>query len=182
MAKSRMFVVEARRLLPLLFLLVLLVSLSVYDSFRVSPAIAPEEAARKKEVSFTTADQGERKDTPTFRLAADGEEWAKIAEEWSLSLPDYPYQPQHEIAVFVLHADVNDIYTVPKGDGRLEVIVQATPKRDRYQVITLPATDVVLEEGTVTWKLVDRKQNVLDQIVREKTQETISEVEELPQK
>ena len=64
----------------------------------------------------------------------------------------------------------------------MEVIVQATPKRDRYQVITLPATDVVLEEGTVTWKLVDRKQNVLDQIVREKTQETISEVEELPQK
>ena len=52
MAKSRMFVVEARRLLPLLFLLVLLVSLSVYDSFRVSPAIAPEEAARKKRLAL----------------------------------------------------------------------------------------------------------------------------------
>ncbi|NLM52471.1 MAG: hypothetical protein GX197_06585, partial [Firmicutes bacterium] len=56
MAKNKMFVVEARRLLPLLFLLVLLVSLSVYDSFRASPTVAPEEAAKTSEVSFTTAD------------------------------------------------------------------------------------------------------------------------------
>ena len=46
MARNKMFVVEARRMLPLLFLLVLLVSLSVYDSFRASPTVAPEEAAK----------------------------------------------------------------------------------------------------------------------------------------
>ena len=52
MARNKMFVVEARRLLPLLFLLVLLVSLSVYDSFRASPTVAPEGVAKGSEVKY----------------------------------------------------------------------------------------------------------------------------------
>ena len=39
----RFFVIEAKRLLPLLFLLVLLVSLSIYDNFfREFPVVAPK--------------------------------------------------------------------------------------------------------------------------------------------
>ncbi|NLN05992.1 MAG: hypothetical protein GX167_00010 [Firmicutes bacterium] len=181
MAKNKMFVVEARRLLPLLFLLVLLVSLSVYDSFRASPTVAPEEAAKSIEVSFTTADKGERKDTPTFRLAVDGESWAEIAEEWNVALPAYPFQPQHEVALFALHAEVKDVQARREGEGQLEVQVRVNPKRDYYQVVTLPAMDVTLAEGTVTWKFVDKKDNLIDQFVVENTQETAA-VEEIPEK
>ena len=180
MAKNKMFVVEARRLLPLLFLLVLLVSLSVYDSFRASPTVAPEEAAKTSEVSFTTADKGERKDTPTFRLAVDGESWAQIAEDWSVNLPNYPFQPQHEVALFALHAEVQDVKLQNVDEGQLTVQVRVNPKRDHYQVITLPAAQVMLEEGIVTWNFVDKKGNALDQIIIENTQATIAD--EIPQK
>ena len=173
MAKNKMFVVEARRVLPLLFLLVLLVSLSVYDSFRASPTVAPDEAAKPNAVSFTTADKGERKDVPTFRLAVDGEGWADVAEEWAVALPQYPFQPQHEVALFALHAEVQDVKTVTVKDGEFEVQVTVNPKRDYYQVVTLPAAKVVMATGKTTWKFVDKKGNVINQIVVENTKATI---------
>lgn len=180
MAKNRMFVVEARRILPLLFLLVLLVSLSVYDSYRTSPTIAPEGTGKGNEVSFTTADKGEREDLPTFRLAVDAKGWAEVAEEWEVTLPEYPFQPQHEVALFALHAEVKNVQTKSVSENELEVQILVNPKRDYYQVVTLPATDVTLASGSATWKFVDKKGNVLKEIVVENTQQTIAE--ETPQK
>ena len=180
MAKNKMFVLEARRMLPLLFLLVLLVSLSLYDSFRASPTVAPEETAPTGAVTFTTADQGERKDNPTFRLAVDGEGWAQAADELAVTLPNYPFQPQYEVALFAVNAEVQGVQTQTVSDGQLEVQVQVSPKKDYYQVVTLPANEVDLEAGTTTWKFMDSKNNVLEQVVMDDTQETITE--ETPQK
>lgn len=174
-----MFVVEARRLLPLLFLLVLLVSLSVYDSFRASPAVKPEQAAKKNEVSFTVADKGERKETPTFRLAVNQEAWADAAENWAIALPEFPFQPQHEVALFALHAEVQNVKVVPKGDGALEVEVRVNPKRDYYQVVTVPAADVILAAGTTTWTFADKKGNILEQFTVGEARETMADT---PQK
>ncbi len=84
---KKLFVVEARRVLPLLFLLVLLISLSVYDSFRVSPTVKPEDVAAKGQVNFTTADKGEMKENPSFRIAPCQASWAAVVDEWSIVLP-----------------------------------------------------------------------------------------------
>jgi hypothetical protein len=172
---KKLFVVEARRLLPLLFLLVLLVSLSVYDSFRASPTVSPDEVAKKSEVSFTTADKGERKERPTFRLAADEEGWTEVVEEWAITLPEYPFQPQHEVALFALHAEVQNVKVVPKEAGSLDVEVRVNPKRDFFQVVTVPAADVTLEAGEVTWTFVDKKGNILEQLTVGGTTETVAE-------
>ncbi|HZK24177.1 MAG TPA: hypothetical protein VFC74_02180 [Oscillospiraceae bacterium] len=180
MARNKMFVVEARRMLPLLFLLVLLVSLSVYDSFRASPTAAPEGVAKENEVSFITADKGEREDNPTFRLAVDEEGWTEVAEEWAVTLPEYPFQPQHEVALFALHAEVQNVQTSKVGENELVVEVRVNPKRDYYQVVTLPAADVMLEAGKVTWKFVNKKGSEIEQLVVEATQQTIAE--DTPQK
>ena len=177
---KKLFVVEARRLLPLLFLLVLLVSLSFYDSFRASPTISPEEVGVTNEVNFTTADKGERKERPTFRLAVDEEGWADVAEEWAITLPQYPFQPQHELALFALHAEVQSVKTNPKGEGELEVEVRVNPKRDFFQVVTVPAADVLLDAGETTWTFVDKKGNILEQFTAGDAMETSAE--EAPQK
>ena len=177
---KKLFVVEARRLLPLLFLLVLLVSLSVYDSFRASPTVAPDEAGKKSEINFTTADKGQRKEQPTFRLAVDEEGWAEVAEEWSMTLPQYPFQPQHEVALFALHAEVQNVKSVAKADGTVDVEVRVNSKRDFFQVVTLPAADVVFDAGETTWTFVDKKGNILEQFTLGETTETISD--ETPQK
>lgn len=177
---KKLFVVEARRLLPLLFLLVLLVSLSVYDSFRASPTVKPEQTSAKSEITFTTADKGQRKEQPTFRLAVDEDEWAAVVEDWSLALPQYPFQPQHEVALFALHAEVQNVKSIPKADGDLDVEVRINPKRDFFQVVTVPAADVTLDGGEVTWTFVDKKGKILEQFSVGGAAETVAD--EAPRK
>ncbi|MBS3948831.1 MAG: hypothetical protein KGZ57_11155 [Dethiobacter sp.] len=160
---KRMFVVEARRLLPLLFLLVLLVSLSIYDTFRTSPTVAPREVATGNEVNFTIADKGERKERPIFRLAEDPEGWAEVANAWGIALPQYPFQPRHEVALFALHAEVQDVQVAATGEQDLEVRVKVGTKRDHFQVVMLPVKDVLLESGQTTWTFADRRGAVLEQ-------------------
>jgi hypothetical protein len=177
---KKLFVVEARRLLPLLFLLVLLVSLSLYDSFRASPAVNPGSAAGANDVTFTTADKGERKEAPTFRLAVDEEDWADVVSEWSITVPEYPFQPQHQVALFALHAEVQNVKTVPNADGGLNVEVRVNQKRDYFQVVTLPAVDVTLDDGEVTWTFADRRGNILEQFTVGESEKTMAE--EAPRK
>jgi hypothetical protein len=172
---KKLFVVEARRLLPLLFLLVLLVSLSVYDSFRASPTVKPEDAAVKGQVSFTTADRGEMTENPSFRVAADQAGWAAVVDEWSIVLPQYPFQPQHEVALFALHAEVESLKSLAKTAGSLDVEVRVNPKRDYFHVVTVPAGDVTLQGGEVTWTFVDRRGNILERFTVGGVKQTIAE-------
>lgn len=171
----KLFVVEARRLLPLLFLLVLLVSLSVYDTFRTSPTVVPGETAGRTEVNVTTVDKGERKELPTFRLALDQEGWAEIVEEWGITLPQFPFQPQHEVALFALHAEVQKVEAAGVGEQELEVRVRVAPKQDHYQVVVLPAKDVLLENGEAVWTFADKKGTVIDQFTTGDITETVAE-------
>ncbi len=171
---KKLFVVEGRRLLPLLFLLVLMVSLSVYDSLRASPTVVPQDTAKGSEVNFTTADKGERKERPAFRLAVDHQGWKEAAEAWSVNLPQYPFQPQHEIALFALHAEVQKIQSTFKGEGEQEVKVLVGPKKDFFHAVTMPLADVMLEAGETTWIFVDKKGTILEQFAVGRAAETIA--------
>ncbi|MFW0860809.1 MAG: hypothetical protein AAGT88_01690 [Dethiobacter sp.] len=177
---KKLFVVEARRVLPLLFLLVLLISLSVYDSFRVSPTVKPEDVAAKGQVNFTTADKGEMKENPSFRIAPCQASWAAVVDEWSIVLPQYPFQPQHEVALFVLHAEVESLKSRALAAGSLGVEVRVNPKRDYFHVVTVPASEVTLQGGEVTWTFVDSRANVLERFTVRGAKQTTAE--EAPQK
>jgi len=161
---KKMVVLEVRRLLPLLFLLVLLVSLSIYDTFRASPAVNPREITAGNEVRFTVADKGERKERPMFRLVTDQAAWEETAGTWGIALPQYPFQPKHEVALFILHAEVQNVQVAATGEQDLEVRVKVDPKRDHFQVVTLPQKDVLLERGRTLWTFADRRGAVLDQL------------------
>ena len=177
---KKMVVVEVRRLLPLLFLLVLLISLSVYDTFRAQPAVGPREAKTGNEVKFTVADKGERKEQPTFRLVKDQAAWKEVAGIWGIALPQYPFQPKHEVALFSLHAEVQHVQVAPAGAQDLEVRVRVNPKRDYFQVVTLPLKDVLLEKGRTVWTFVDRRGAVLEQFDASRTAEAA--VKQAPRK
>ena len=89
--RSKFFVVEARRLIPLLFLLVLLIGLTVYDNFfRTEPTAGLPEGGVESLV-FTTTDQGALTAPTSFSLVADHEEWTRVSQDMGLSLPDYPF-------------------------------------------------------------------------------------------
>lgn len=174
MAK-KMYVLEARRLLPLLFLLVLLVSLSLYDTFRVSPAAAPDRSGQATEVGFNTADKGQRAENPTFRLADNAEGWAAVADEWNISLPQYPFQPHYEVALFALHAEVQNVKAITPAEGSLVVEVRVNPRRDYFQVVTLPVSNVVHAGGETVWRFVDRRGNVLEQFTAGAAKDAMTE-------
>lgn len=156
----RFFVIEARRLLPLLFLLVLLVSLSIYDNFfREFPVVAPDEAEPKAAITFVTADRGELSAPTSFEVIASMEAWSQI-QEGNSALPDYPFNPAYEYAVSATNSEIQSVQVYPQDDGVVQVQVRVSEEPYSYHLITLEREKV----GEQTrWLFLDEK----DQIIRE---------------
>ena len=133
----RFFVIEARRLLPLLFLLVLLVSLSIYDNFFRSAeqqVIVPEEEVTNM-LTFITADRGELESSAQFLVVETAEQWAELQNEHS-GMPDYPFNEIYEMAVRSVNGEVKSIQMFPQEDGSVQVQVRVnleptSPRGDR---------------------------------------------------
>jgi hypothetical protein len=160
--RGRFFVVEARRLIPLLFLLVLLIGLTVYDNFfRVEPTAGLPEGGASNLV-FTTTDWGVLTSPTSFNLVVDHDEWIRVSQELGLSLPDYPFNAAEELAVFAVNSEIQSMDVLPRF-GEVEIRVMVEPKDNYFHVITVDRQAVDLE-GAV-WKFVDNQDRVLSRIV-----------------
>ena len=156
----RFFVIEARRLLPLLFLLVLLVSLSIYDNFfREEPVVAPDELDTDAAISFVTADRGELSSPTSFEVIASMEEWTRLRKENS-ALPDYPFNPAYEYAVSATNSEIQSVQVYPQEDGTVQVQVRVAEDPFSYHLVTVER-DKVGEQ--TRWLFLDEE----DQIIRE---------------
>ncbi len=154
----RFFVIEAKRLLPLLFLLVLLVSLSIYDNFfREFPVVAPENDPNM--VTFVTAGQGEISAPASFEVIASAEAWARFEQEHT-SLPGYPFNPAYEYAISAVNGEIKSVQVYPQEDGVVQVQVKVSGQPSSYHLVTVEREKV----GEQThWLFLDDK----DQIVHE---------------
>ena len=157
---GKVFVVEARRLFPLLFLLLLLVGLSIYDNFRqtATPVFEPAQ----DEITFKVIDQGKVEDRFQARILYEKDDFLRVADEFSLELPDYPFQPAQEVAVFVLNGKLKKAQLVPLKEGN-QVRVTIDQARNSYDLITLDRA-ALEEAGEWYWVFADRKGNVLSQM------------------
>lgn len=179
--KGRVFVIEGKRLVPVLFLLALLISLSIYDNFRVDPAATVlEETKIENEVKLSTIDQGRKKVAPVLRLADNQEDWAEIACQFGLELPDYPFNPHGEVGVFVMNGKIDYIQTLPQTDSEVQVRVSVDVKDNYYHLVTVDKKNYQQEGKEYLWILTDHKGNVFDeQILEEKiAEEPVQEKEE----
>ncbi len=159
--KSRFFVVEARRLIPLVFLLVLLLGLTVYENFfRVEPAVTPVQQ-EEEGVMFTTTDFGTLAEPTNFTLVGDYDEWARASQELGVELPDYPFNAAEEVAVFAVNSEIQDMEVVPVMD-EVEVRVLVEPREEFYHVVTVDRDEVEHEE--TVWKFMDEEGNLLSRI------------------
>lgn len=156
----RFFVIEAKRLLPLLFLLVLLVSLSIYDNFfREFPVAAPDEDL-KNTVAFVTADQGELGAPASFEVIASAESWAGLLQERA-SLPDYPFNPAYEYAVSAVNGEIKSVQVYPQEGGAVQVQVKIGERPHSYHLVTLEREKV----GEKThWLFLDDRDQILHEI------------------
>jgi hypothetical protein len=157
----RFFVIEAKRLLPLLFLLVLLVSLSIYDNFfREFPVVAPEDEL-KNTVTFVTADQGELSAPTSFEVIASTEAWARFEQEHT-SLPDYPFNPAYEYAISAVNGEIKSVQVYPQEDGVVQVQVRVDEQPYSYHLITVEREKI----GEQTrWLFLDEKDRIMHEIL-----------------
>lgn len=160
--KGKFFVVEVRRLIPLLFLLVLLLSLTVYDNFfRAEQVVAPPEEPGG--IMFTTTDSGIISSPVSFTLVADYEEWARVSQDMGLALPDYPFNAAQEIAVFAVNGEIQNLDVLPALDDGVDIRVEVEPKEKYFHVITVDRRDV--DHDGAVWNFVDSENRLLSRIV-----------------
>ncbi len=170
---NRFLVIEARRLLPLLFLLVLLVSLSIYDNFFRSveqPVIVPEEEAHNLLI-FVTAHQGEIEAPASFQVIETKEQWSELQQE-HLSLPDYPFNDLFEFAVSVMNGQIRQIQMFPQEDGYMQVQVKVQQDPSVYHVVTVEREEI----GELSrWIFLDEADRILQEVIIEPAREEEAE-------
>lgn len=159
---GRVFVVEARRLFPLVFLLLLLVGLSVYDNFRHQPASPVFEAAEEDELTFSVIDRGKMEDRFQARVLYEKDDFLRVAQEFALELPDYPFQPAQEVAVFVVNGTLKKAQLVPLREGN-QLRITVDKARNTYDLITLDR-EALEAAGEWYWVFADGRGNVLTQL------------------
>jgi hypothetical protein len=159
--KRNFFVIEARRLIPLLFLLLLLIGLTVYDNFFRVETVGPADTFNEQDLAFTTTDWGVLTSPVSFNLVSDYDEWARVSQELGLVLPDYPFNAADEVALFAVNSEIQGMELLPVlGEMQIRVLVE--PKENYYHVVTVDRQTVDYE-GAV-WKFVDNNQQVLSRI------------------
>ncbi len=166
------------------FLLVLLVTLSIYDNFRVdTTARVVEEVKVENEINFSTTDKGQKKVNPTLRVAVEQEQWAQFAKEFKLELPEYPFNPHGEIGLFVYNGKIRHIEILPQADTQVQVRIVVDVKDDFYHLATIERKDFWQEGKDYLWVLTDHKGKIIEEVilgekVSEDTEENDEEEEE----
>lgn len=158
----RFLVIEAKRLLPLLFLLVLLVSLSIYDNFfRLDrPVIGPEEEATDYSLTFITAGQGLMEGVVSFQIIETQEQWLTLREEHPF-LPDYPFNADYELAVSAINGEIESINLFPRADGQSQVQLKVSKLPGSFHVVTVEKAHLGSQSQ---WLFLDPDGNLLQEL------------------
>ncbi len=172
---GKVFVVEARRLFPLLFLLLLLISLSIYDNFRHQAEPVFDEIGQEG-VMFEVIDRGKVEDRVQVRVLYDKEDFDRVANEFAIELPEYPFQPAQEVGVFVLNGKFKEAQVVSTNEvSQVRVTVDKT--KNSYDLVSL--NRAALEaEGEYHWVFADKNGDVFTQMPGVELEELESEDEE----
>ncbi|HOB86318.1 MAG TPA: hypothetical protein PKO38_01350 [Bacillota bacterium] len=158
---NRFLVIEARRLLPLLFLLVLLVSLSIYDNFfRAEQPVAGTDEQLENLLTFVTADRGELSAPPTFRVIATLEEWKRFKESYP-GLPDYPFNSVHELAIGAINGEIKNILLFPQEEDLVQVQVRVESIPRAYHVVTVEREKIGPRSS---WLFLDENDQILAEV------------------
>ncbi len=157
----RFLVIESRRLLPLLFLLVLLVSLSIYDNFfRADRAVITPVENPENALTFVTAGRGEVAAETSFQVIETLEQWQNLQAQYPV-LPDYPFNADYELAVSAVHGEIKNIRIFPQEEGPVQVRVQVSPLPQSYHVVTVERDKVGAKS---VWLFVDLQDQVLSEL------------------
>ncbi len=157
---NKFLVIEARRLLPLMFLVALLISLSVYDNFfRVQPA--DTIPVIEEDYIFMTTTRGEVAAPTTFHLIYSQEQWNELKKNPMIELPDYPFNDSYEVALCTVNSEIEDVQILPEEEGVKKIEVQVKLHPYYYHIVMINRDK--LDSANVCWTFLDKDGKVLMQ-------------------
>ncbi|HOC06044.1 MAG TPA: hypothetical protein PKN71_01870 [Bacillota bacterium] len=124
---ARLVVVEARRLLPVAVLFLLLVVVSVYDGLS-SPA--EPVTTSPNSVPYKTLVHASQSGEVRWAAATNLDDWVTLHNALGLELPDHAFDPKLEVAVFLVNCQL--ISTQQCGEM---VELTVIPDRNNCQVV-----------------------------------------------
>lgn len=144
---TRLVVVEARRLLPIVILFLMLVAVSVYDGFSTNTAPV---TTGPNSVPYKTLTQAAQAGEKQMQIVTDLNMWVTMHNALGISLTDYDFDPQREVAVFLLNCQLRST-TEEDGIVGLEVI----SRKNSYQLVLFDKSH--LPEGEVNFVLQENQ-------------------------
>lgn len=124
---TKLVVVEARRLLPIAVLFLMLVAVSVYDGLT---APASPATALPNSVPYQTLLATSQNSNMQSRVVTSYDMWVAMHEALGVELTDYDFDPQLEVGVFLLNCQL-------RSTRQAEDVVQlaVTPKKNSVQLV-----------------------------------------------
>ena len=157
---SRVIVFEGKRLIPLLILLVLLVTVSVYDSLfsTAQPVSLPGD-----NVHYVSLEQGKLYPQKQLVIIDNVESWVAFLQTNSITHPDYSFDPNNQVAVITMNFQIQNILTSQDDLGRKVFNVICNDKNAYYKIYILPKDQHVDAENAM-WNFYDEKGSKLNRI------------------
>lgn len=124
---TKLVVVEARRLLPIAVLFLMLVAVSVYDGLTgpAAPAVAPPNS-----VPYQTLLATSQNSEIQCQVVTSLDMWVAMHQALGLELTDHDFDPQREVAVFLLNCQLSST-----REGKGVVRLSVTPKKNSVQLV-----------------------------------------------
>lgn len=124
---TKLFVVEARRLLPVAVLFLMLVAVSIYDGLANPTAPVVTEP---NSVPYRTLLDSAQSEAMEAKVVTDLQMWTAMHTALGVRLTDYDFNPEQEIAVFLLNCQLR---STRESEDLVELIASA--RKNTFQLV-----------------------------------------------
>lgn len=157
---GRVFVFEGKRLIPLFILLMLLITVSVYDA--LFPTTTPATITGEM-VHYVSVEQGNLYPQKQFLIFDNLESYVKFLQNNNLALPNHNFDPNNNWAIITMNFKIQNFTSTSDDLGRKVLNVICTEKNAQYQIYIVPK-DQQLDQRDVVWNFYDERGRKLEGI------------------
>lgn len=147
---TKLIVVEARRLLPIAVLFLMLIAVSIYDGL-IAPA-APVSTTPNS-VPYKTLFAAAQDGNIQSKVVTSLDMWVAMHEAMGIDLTDHDFNPQDEIAVFLINCQLR---STRESEGVVELAV--TSRKDSVQLVLFQRAHLA-NDGNLDFKIVSSEKD-----------------------
>ena len=157
---SKVFVFEGKRLIPLFILLMLLITVSVYDVFFTTSELAPVSGDI---VHFVSIEQGKLYPQKQLLIFDNQESFVSFLQLNNISHPGESFDHNDQVAVITMNFQIQNLVRSTDDLGRQILNVICTQRNAQYKIYIVPK-DQQVDKEDVVWNFFDEKGRKIDEI------------------